>query len=1288
MKTLKSGGQNHQRALLILSTWLWVVFSPSSDAATKARLLFADQVLGSFTNGQERVAVIVNLTRPAQALQATDWNSPQSLQKLHAANLVAEDGVLNTLAADEHRVRFKFDNQAGFSCEVTEKALQKLLDNPNVETIEPVHVLEVHLAQGIPLMNALTSRSAYNGTNMAIAICDTGIDYNHPRLGGGGFPNSKVLGGYDFGDWDADPIPNGQAHGTACAGIAAGDLGTVGDYIGGVAPGAKLYACKISYGTTGLASNDSMVAAWDWCVTHKNYNPAYPIMVISTSFGGGRNFSACDGDVPAMTTAASNAVAAGITVLASSGNDGYCDSIAWPACISHVIAVGAVYDANFGIYQPCISINSCAPKAHDNFGGCSNTAGWYATDNTSADRVTSYSNVADFLAVFAPGNQCYTLDIVGSSGESTGDYNDHFGGTSAACPYAAGAVACLQQAAKAITGSYLTPAAARSALTNSGDLVTDTKVAITKPRINLGRAINALPSNLTVTSPNGGGVYQRGHNLYVNWNWSGNIGQYVNIELWKGGAFNTSIANNTFNAGFYSWPIPSGQTLGTDYRVRVASTSTSASDSSDADFTITNSIPTPSKIAISTTNDLKAISEGWGSTYPVDGYYVLMNDINARDSRNWNGGLGFKPIGNGYSDWFRGVFDGQGHMITNLAIVRTSESYVGFFRGTVNNAVIKNLTINYRDCEGKGHVGGIVGQNAGTIQNCHVSVNQSSGWILTTNGPYVGGIAGENYGTILNCSVNGSSEIRAEGSDNAGGIAGLNGAGGIVRWCWVENSAIISAYTSGGKDPYYIGGIVGQNYGGHVLECDSRADYITGRYYIGGLVGDNDGGGEIGNCLFRSGIASGGWIVGGLVGANTAGNVRQCYASCGIEGNTEKGSLAGDNFSLVQDSYWNTNVSSFSAVGNNGGTVSNCFGKSTVQLQQSTTFAGWDFTNVWSIAEGVDFPVLRGVGNALDAPTGLTASSGLADGVHVTWNAVAGAGFYQVSRSDVTNGTAQTLSTNWLAGLSFVDTNAAPNTTFYYWVTGASTTDGGRQSATAGPVAGSRTPPPVAVPQNVTASDGVPSHVVIDWSPVAGANYYQVYRSDTLGGAKTTLSAWQTATSYLDATGIAGASYYYWVKAALDGSGGSASDYSAPDTGYFVVADSDGDGIPDWWTQQYFGHSTGQAGDKSRAQDDADGTGQNNLFKYTAGLDPTNPASIFLLKIAPVLNQPSQRNLLYNPVMTGRTYTPQFSTNLTLGNWSPLTGYVGPATNGNQVTITDTNAVQPQKFYRIGISLP
>ena len=134
-------------------------------------------------------------------------------------------------------------------------------------------------------------------------------------------------------------------------GLLPGDLpaSPQGDYIGGVAYDAKLYALKITYDATGGSAYESdMIEAWEWVVTHQNDNPSYPIMVISTSFGGGYYTSHCDAASPGMTTAAANAVAAGITLFVSSGNDGFYDGTGWPACITHVNSVGAVYDANLG----------------------------------------------------------------------------------------------------------------------------------------------------------------------------------------------------------------------------------------------------------------------------------------------------------------------------------------------------------------------------------------------------------------------------------------------------------------------------------------------------------------------------------------------------------------------------------------------------------------------------------------------------------------------------------------------------------------------------------------------------------------------------------------------------------------------------------------------------------------------------------------------------------------------------------------------------------------------------
>ena len=54
--------------------------------------------------------------------------------------------------------------------------------------------------------------------------------------------------------------------------------------------------------------------------------------------------------------------------------------------------------------------------------------------------------------------------------------------------------------------------------------------------------------------------------------------------------------------------------------------------------------------------------------------------------------------------------------------------------------------------------------------------------------------------------------------------------------------------------------------------------------------------------------------------------------------------------------------------------------------------------------------------------------------------------------------------------------------------------------------------------------------------------------------------------------------------------------------GVSVFAPSVGDGIPSWWRQAYFGAAT-PSNNSDCATCDFDGTGQNNLFKYVAGLN-------------------------------------------------------------------------------------
>lgn len=143
----------------------------------------------------------------------------------------------------------------------------------------------------------------------------------------------------------------------------------------------------------------------------------------------------------------------------------------------------------------------------------------------------------------------------------------------------------------------------------------------------------------------------------------------------------------------------------------------------------------------------------------------------------------------------------------------------------------------------------------------------------------------------------------------------------------------------------------------------------------------------------------------------------------------------------------------------------------------------------------------------------------------------------------------------------------------------------------------------------------------------------------------------------------------------------------------FLITSQDtlGDGIPDWWRQQYFGSGT-TTNAQSCATCDADGTGQNNLFKYVAGLVPTNPASVFVLGMLGFSNAPSPYNAVLNfsPAVAGRSYVVQSSSNLLTSDWVPLAGAVAVTapTPSNSITILDTTAAQALKFYRVQISLP
>jgi hypothetical protein len=105
--------------------------------------------------------------------------------------------------------------------------------------------------------------------------------------------------------------------------------------------------------------------------------------------------------------------------------------------------------------------------------------------------------------------------------------------------------------------------------------------------VNLESTQNAV--TVTVVSPNGGETLTRGTVVPITWSYSGNPGGNVKIELYNGPTLSSTITSSTsLSAGSYNWSIPSTQTFGSNYTIKITSTTNGTiSDTSDAPFTIT-----------------------------------------------------------------------------------------------------------------------------------------------------------------------------------------------------------------------------------------------------------------------------------------------------------------------------------------------------------------------------------------------------------------------------------------------------------------------------------------------------------------------------------------------------------------------------------------------------------------------------------------------------------------------------------------------------------------------------
>ena len=327
---------------------------------------------------------------------------------------------------------------------------------------------------------------------------------------------------------------------------------------------------------------------------------------------------------------------------------------------------------------------------------------------------------------------------------------------------------------------------------------------------------------------------------------------------------------------------------------------------------------------ISTVADLQRLATlvNAGDSNFNDRHYILANDIDLSSIANWT------PIGFTHSVPFRGVFDGNGHVISNLRITNIPNTWgsarLGLF-GVLKNATIVNLGVS-----------------------SNVSINLPSSAIEVVTGLIA---ASADESSILSSHSSGSVSVRAPGINFVGGIVGTTLLSRIENCFSTANVTAESGTTVAdfgvGSTPS-AGGIVGWNNGQTIV----RNTYATGAITATPRPGDSTGGG---------GVAGGiiGWAGGLSVEYNVALNPTIANASL-------RGRVIGIHMGYNGPNYA---LDTMAATGIGGGpwlggsVINQSNGADVTQARSReasfwTDTLGWCDTNIWYISNGT-LPTLR-----------------------------------------------------------------------------------------------------------------------------------------------------------------------------------------------------------------------------------------------------------------------------------------------------------------------------------------
>lgn len=352
---------------------------------------------------------------------------------------------------------------------------------------------------------------------------------------------------------------------------------------------------------------------------------------------------------------------------------------------------------------------------------------------------------------------------------------------------------------------------------------------------------------------------------------------------------------------------------------------------------------------------------------PISGFigYELMNDLDFDNDAHYidkslktefTSGLGWLPIGtSSSSNQFNTIFDGNNHKISNLLINRTT-THNGLFGSTGLLSKIKNLSIGVKFLSGDSQTGGLVGSNAGDVDNCSVT-----GTINNSTDNDCGLLIGyHDQGSITNCYSIGSV---TSSSFNVGGLIGAVGNSSSDNWsisnCY-SNANVSGTSQTGGLVGFFNRGV------GTVTSCYATGN-ITAR-------GDNSGGFAgiassstsmtIISCYATGNVNSTNRDVGGFIGDNSE-TITSCYSIGSVSGSSRIGGFAGNSGSGISSTnYWDTTKSEIES------SAGSATGLSTIAIQGVTSNTGIFITwseDDWDFGDAMQYPVLKNMPNGIAA---------------------------------------------------------------------------------------------------------------------------------------------------------------------------------------------------------------------------------------------------------------------------------------------------------------------------------